>query len=79
MTDTFRDLCAEHLPELRGMFERILCVLCVARSSDGFAVGNIQLADRLINAVVSWSENSLAQPELEGIKYGTYRCDLKDK
>jgi hypothetical protein len=60
MTDTFRNLCAEHLPELRGMFERILCV---ARSSDGFAVGNIQLADRLINAVVSWSENSLAQPE----------------
>jgi hypothetical protein len=60
MTDTFRDLCVEHLPELRGMFERILCV---ARSSDNFAVGNIQLADRLINAVVSWSENSLAQPE----------------
>ena len=60
MTDTFRNLCAEHLPELRGMFERILCV---ARSSDGFAVGNIQLADRLIDAVVSWSENSLAQPE----------------
>lgn len=56
MTDTFRALCAEHLPELRGMFERILCV---ARSSDG----NIQLADRLINAVVSWSENPLAQPE----------------
>ena len=26
MTDTFRNLCAEHLPELRGMFERILCV-----------------------------------------------------
>jgi len=22
MTDTFRNLCAEHLPELRGMFER---------------------------------------------------------
>jgi hypothetical protein len=57
---TFRALCAEHFLELRGMFERILCV---ARSSDGFAVGNIQLADRLINAVVSWSENSLTLPE----------------
>ena len=53
-------LCAEQLPELRGMFERILCV---ARSSDGPTVGNIQLADRLIDAVVSWSENFLAQPE----------------
>ena len=59
MSTDYRDLCEEHLPELRGMFERILCV---ARSSDGFAVGNIQLADRLINAVVSWSENSLSQP-----------------
>ncbi len=53
-------LCAEQLPELRGMFERILCV---ARSSGGPTVGNIQLADRLIDAVVNWFENSLAQPE----------------
>jgi hypothetical protein len=56
-------LCAEQLPELRGMFERILCV---ARSSDGPTVGHIQLADQLIDAVVSWSENSPAQPEPEG-------------
>jgi hypothetical protein len=60
MTTDYRALCTAHLPELRGMFERILCV---ARSSDGPAVGNIQLADRLINAVVNWSENSPAQPE----------------
>ena len=46
------------------MFERILCV---ARSSDGPTVGHIQLADQLIDAVVSWSENSLAQPEPEGL------------
>jgi hypothetical protein len=38
------------LPELRGCFERILCV---ARSSDGPTVGNIQLADRLIKAVIT--------------------------
>jgi len=62
MSTDFRALCAEHLPELRGMFERILCV---ARSSDGPVVGNIQLADRLIDAVVSWSESSLAHPEPE--------------
>ena len=37
------------LPELRGHFERILCV---ARSSGGRTVGNIELADRLIDAVV---------------------------
>jgi hypothetical protein len=53
-------LCAEQLTELRGMFERILYV---ARSSGGPTVGNIQLADRLIDAVVSWSENFLAHPE----------------
>ncbi len=46
------------------MFERILCV---SRSSDGPTVGHIQLADQLIDAVVSWSENSLAQPEPEGV------------
>lgn len=66
MTDTFRALCAEQLPELRGMFERILCV---ARSTGGPTcrpVGNIELADRLIDAVVSWHKNSLAQPEPEG-------------
>ena len=59
MTPDYRALCAEQLPELRGMFERILCI---ARSSDGPAIGNIQLADRLIDAVVSWSESSLTQP-----------------
>jgi hypothetical protein len=37
------------LPELRGHFERILCV---ARSSGGRTVGNIELADRLLDAVV---------------------------
>jgi hypothetical protein len=56
----FRALCAEQLPELRGMFERILCI---ARSSDAPAIGNIQLADRLIAAVVSWSETCLSQSE----------------
>ena len=60
MSTDYRALCTAHLAELRGMFERILCV---ARSSDGPAVGNIQLADRLIDAVVNWSENSPAQPE----------------
>jgi hypothetical protein len=54
-------LVAERLPELRGMFERILCV---ARSSGGPTVGNIQLADRLIDAVVSWSGDALPVPEL---------------
>ena len=62
MTD-YKALCAEQLHELRGMFERILCV---DRSTGGATVGDIQLAYRLINAVVSWSENSLAQPEPEG-------------
>jgi hypothetical protein len=38
------------------MFERILCV---ARSSGGPTVGNIQLADLLIDAVVSWSGDAL--------------------
>ena len=42
---------SDRLPELRGMFERILCV---ARSSNQKPVGNIELADRLIKAVVSW-------------------------
>jgi len=83
----YRALCAEHLPELRGMFERILCI---ARSSDDFTIGNIQLVDRLINAVVSWSENSLAQPEpaptdeeLEQLLFDDHRsaiefaCDTK--
>jgi hypothetical protein len=59
----WRALCADQLPELRGMFERILCV---ARSSGGPTVGNIQLADRLIDAVVSWSATALAQPEPQG-------------
>jgi hypothetical protein len=53
---------AERLSELRGMFERILCV---ARSSGGLTVGNIQLADRLIDAVVSWSGDALPVPGAE--------------
>lgn len=63
MSIDYKALCAEQLPELRGMFERILCV---ARSTGGPTyrpVGNIELADRLIDAVMSWSKNSLAQPE----------------
>ena len=43
----------DRLPELRGRFERILRV---ARSSGGRTTGNIELADRLINAVVTWQE-----------------------
>lgn len=43
----------ERLPELRGMFERILCV---ARSSCGQDVGNIELTDRLMDAVAKWQE-----------------------
>lgn len=53
---------AERLPELRGMFERILCV---ARSSDQKPVGNIELADRLIKAVVSWDALPLPAGEVE--------------
>jgi GNAT superfamily N-acetyltransferase len=60
-------LCAEQLTELRGMFERILYV---ARSSGGPTVGNIQLADRLIDAVVSWSGDFLAHPEPEELPPG---------
>ena len=78
----FRKLCDEQLPELRGMFERILCV---ARSSGGPAIGNIQLADRLIDAVVSWSDAALAQPEPEGptdeelmqLLFDNYRDDIE--
>jgi hypothetical protein len=58
MSNIYRALCAEHLPELRGMFERILCV---ARNPHKRAIGNIELAGQLIDAVVSWSESSLAQ------------------
>ena len=53
---------AERLPELRGMFERILCV---ARSRGQRPVGNIELADRLINAVVSWSALPLPAGEVQ--------------
>ena len=53
---------SERLPELRGMFERILCV---ARSSDQRTVGNIELADRLIKAVVSWSALPLPSGEAQ--------------
>jgi hypothetical protein len=60
MTPDYRAFCTERLPELRGMFERILCV---TRNPHKRAIGNIELADRLIDAVVSWSESSLAQPE----------------
>jgi hypothetical protein len=66
-TPDYRALCAEQLPELRGMFERILCI---ARSSGGPTVGNIELADRLIDAVVSWSENLRAQPESDELLPG---------
>jgi hypothetical protein len=54
---------SERLPELRGQFERILCV---ARSSGGPPVGNIQLADRLISAVLGWlPANALPLPAAE--------------
>ena len=53
---------AERLPELRGMFERILCV---ARSSGGPLVGNIQLADRLLDAFVGWAGDALPAPGAE--------------
>ena len=43
------------LPELRGRFERILCV---ARSSGGPAIGHIQLADQLMRAVQAQQEAS---------------------
>lgn len=42
----------ERLPELRGMFERILSK---ARCMETRTVGNIELADRLLDAVVDWS------------------------
>lgn len=42
------------LSDLRGAFERILCV---ARSSGGRTVGNIQLVDRLINATSAHLSN----------------------
>jgi addiction module HigA family antidote len=58
------------------MFERILCV---SRSSDGPTVGHIQLADQLIDAVVSWSENSLAQPEPEGVTNEGDVADLAER
>jgi hypothetical protein len=60
---------AERLPELRGMFERILCV---ARSSGGPLVGNIQLADRLLDAVVGWAGDALPVPGAEGCETGTH-------
>jgi hypothetical protein len=53
---------AERLPELRGMFERILCV---ARTSGGPLVGNIQLADQLLDAVVGWAGDALPVPGAE--------------
>jgi hypothetical protein len=67
MTTDYHALCAEQLPELRGMFERILCI---ARSSGGPTVGNIQLADRLIDAVVSWFQNLPAQLESDELPPG---------
>jgi hypothetical protein len=42
----------ERLPELRGMFERILSK---ARCMENRTVGNIELADRLLDAVVDWA------------------------
>jgi hypothetical protein len=53
---------SERLPELRGMFERILCV---ARSSGQRPVGSIELADRLISAVASWAALPLPAGEVE--------------
>lgn len=53
---------SERLPELRGMFERILCV---ARSSGQRPVGNIELADRLISAVASWAALPAPAGEVE--------------
>jgi hypothetical protein len=44
---------AERLPELRGQFEQILNV---ARCHSRRVVGNIELADRLLDAVVAWAE-----------------------
>jgi hypothetical protein len=43
----------ERLPELRGRFERILNI---ARCHSRRTVGNIELADRLIDAVVAWAD-----------------------
>ena len=43
---------SERLPELRGMFERILSK---ARCMETRTVGNIELADRLLDAVVDWA------------------------
>jgi hypothetical protein len=41
------------MPELRGQFEQILNV---ARCHSRRVVGNIELADRLLDAVVAWAE-----------------------
>ena len=48
----------DHFPLFRGEMAQL--------AAEQELVGDIQLAYRLINAVVSWSENSLAQPEPEG-------------
>ena len=50
-TDPTQLIPVDRLPELRGRFERILCI---ARSPGGRTVGNIELADRLIRAVEAW-------------------------
>ena len=50
----------ERFPELRGRFERCLCV---ARSSGGRVVGNIELADRLLDEVVAWSTTTPTSEE----------------
>lgn len=42
----------ERLPELRGMFERILSK---ARCMETRTVGNIELAERLLDAVADWA------------------------
>jgi len=54
---------AERLPELQGMFERILCI---ARSSGGRTVGNIELASRLKDAVVEWAKLPVPQEQADG-------------
>ena len=45
----------DRLPELRGAFER---VLNVARCPEARTVGNIELADRLINELLAFHSNT---------------------
>ena len=65
---------AERLPEPRGMFERILCV---ARSSGGPLVGNIQLADRLLDAVVGWAGDAV--PVSERFEFSVFNSEYEEQ